>query len=51
MDETLENIHALIMAGKYKDACRIFEAWFHHQIGSGVPPPYLPEDKKTRQAT
>ena len=32
--ETLENIHDLLMAGRHKDACGIYEKWFHRQIGS-----------------
>jgi len=34
--EAFENIHALITAGRHEDACKIFEKWFHHIIGSGV---------------
>jgi hypothetical protein len=34
MTETLENIHDLIMNGRYKEACEIFELWFHEQIGT-----------------
>ena len=33
--ECLENIHDLIMVGRYKEACDIFEQWFHYIIGSG----------------
>jgi hypothetical protein len=31
IDETIENIHYLIMAGRYKEACEIFEQWFHYK--------------------
>lgn len=35
LDETLENIHDLGMAGNYEGAFEIFERWFHHRIGAG----------------
>jgi hypothetical protein len=34
LPEQIENIHALIQAGRYKEACDMFEIWFNEQIGN-----------------
>ena len=34
INEALENIHDLIMNGRYKEACELFEKWFHEYIGT-----------------
>ena len=47
MNEIFENMHGLIMEGRYNDACEIFEKWFHEKIGSGIPPPYITNKGKT----